>query len=131
LIRGVGIDIVEICRFERAMKRSGERFLARIFTEAERLYCESRSRRAAEHFAARFAAKEAVLKALGTGWAEGIQWIDIEIVHDSRGTPGVELHRAALKRFRALGASGIFLSISHTRQSALAQVIIETDELER
>lgn len=131
MILGVGIDIVEIDRFDRAVTRSGERLLARIFTEAERRYCESRSRRAIEHFAARFAAKEAVMKALGTGWAEGIQWVDIEVVHGDRGAPGIDLHRAALERFRALGADRIFLSISHTSRSALAQAILETDAPDR
>lgn len=71
------------------------------------------------------------MKALGTGWAEGIQWVDIEVVHGDRGAPGIDLHRAALERFRALGADRIFLSISHTSRSALAQAILETDAPDR
>lgn len=125
MICGVGIDIVEIDRFTRSMERFGERFLQRIFTEGERRYCESRKNSAAQHFAARFAAKEAVFKAFGTGWADGIQWIDVEVVHNPRGAPGIELHRAALERFRLLGATSVFLSISHSRRSAIAQVILE------
>src|SRR6185436_10163786 len=103
MIVAIGIDIVEISRMQEVFARRGERFRSRVFTEAEIEYCEGRASRL-ESYAARFAAKEAVMKALGTGWAEGIAWRDIEVTRDEAGKPGLELTGRARERFTTLGA---------------------------
>ncbi len=122
-IVGTGIDIVEVERIERLLARQGSRFLKRAFTEAEAEYCLNKHRPAV-HLAARFAAKEAVAKALGTGFGKGVRMRDIEVVAADGVPPGVKLHGAALKRLGGLGASTILLSLSHTRQYAAAHVDI-------
>lgn len=101
------------------------RFVERVFTEGERGYCDARGASAMQHYAARFAAKEAALKALGTGWAGGLGWQDVEVVSRESGAPTLVLHRRALKLFHQLGATDAHLSLSHTYQHAIAQVVLE------
>lgn len=122
MIIGIGCDIIEIARVAKALER--EAFKRRVFTVAEADYCESRGLQAPASFAARFAAKEALLKALGTGLRGG-RLTEIEVTADSLGRPGIKLsgHHAALAR--RLGAERICLSLSHGREQALAYVVIE------
>lgn len=124
MILAIGIDIVEVERIERAVERLGRRFLDRIFTPAEAGYCDPRGARFV-HYAGRFAAKEAAMKALGTGWGEGVSWREVEILPSTDGRPQLHLHGVALERFRSLGASRAHLTISHTERYAVAQVIFE------
>ena len=125
MILAIGIDIVDVSRIEQAVERHGERFLGRIYTPAEVAYCDGRGARFV-HLAGRFAAKEAAMKALGTGWAEGVAWREVEILPSAGGPPQLSLHGVARARFEALGASRAHLSISHTGALAVAQVIFET-----
>ncbi|RMG48980.1 MAG: holo-[acyl-carrier-protein] synthase [Acidobacteria bacterium] len=124
MILGLGVDHVEVPRFEQVLKRHGERLLRRLFTPNEIAYCQSKAR-AVEHFAARFAAKEAALKALGTGKSGGIGWRDVEITRQPGHPPQVIFHGKAKERFQALGARRALVSLTHTSHSAIAEVIIE------
>ncbi len=124
MIVSIGIDIIEVQRIRETVGRS-PRFVERVFTDRERQYCESRGVAAAQHYAARFAAKEAVLKALQTGWSGGIAWRDVEVSSKESGAPFITLSGVALKLFQQLGANTIHLSISHTTDNAIAQVIFE------
>ena len=119
-VRGVGTDIIEIHRIQEAYERHGERFLDRLFTEKEQAYC-LRYKNAIPHFAGRFAAKEAVLKALGTGLHQSITWKEIEIINDSQGKPEVEIPLGVL---RSMSASHLLLSISHCESYATATAIL-------
>ena len=101
------------------------RFRERVFTESERAYCDSRGANSAQHYAARFAAKEAAFKALGTGWRDGIGWHDAEVVSQESGAPALVLRGYALTVFEQLGATRAHLSLSHTSEHAVAQVIFE------
>ena len=101
------------------------RFRARVFTERERAYCDSRGQNAAQHYAARFAAKEAVFKALGTGWRDGLTWHDAEVVSQESGAPSLVLGGHARALFERLGVTHAHLSLSHTSEHAVAQVIFE------
>ena len=121
-IIGHGVDIVEVSRIGAMLEEHGDRFLTRCFTADERGYAVSR-RRAAEHLAGRFAAKEAVLKALGTGWRSGIAWTDVEVHLLPSGQPELELHRVAADAARQRGITEWNLSISHTELYAIASVI--------
>jgi holo-[acyl-carrier protein] synthase len=121
-IVGIGTDIVECERIGRMIREHGELFLKRVYTPREIDYCQKR-RRAEEHFAARWAAKEAVLKALGTGWTKGIQWTDIEVRHAPSGRPKVAVRRKVKTLARRLGLCGLHLSLSHCRQYAVACVV--------
>ena len=125
MIVATGIDIVEIARIERVFARRGTRFRDRIFTEGEIAYCEPRGSKFAS-YAARFAAKEAMMKALGTGWSNGIAWRDVEILRDDEGAPSIKLRGSALERFNGLGASRAHLSLTHSRDLAMAQVVLES-----
>ena len=125
MIVGLGIDIAEIDRIEAAIKRHGQRLLERLFTPAEIAYCESHRNRA-ERYAGRFAAKEAAMKALGTGWRGGIRWVDIEVVREPSGKPTIRLAGEAANRASRLGVQRIALSITHSGKTALAQVILES-----
>ncbi len=120
-----GIDLVEIARVERALERHGERFLARVFTQAEILYCRARP----PELAARFAAKEAVSKALGVGMRmmarDGITWQEAEIIGDMRGKPLIRLHGRAAERADELGLTEWAVSLSHTREHAIAFVVAQ------
>lgn len=125
MIVGLGVDITEVDRMEAAIARRGRAFLMRLFTPAEILYCE-RHRHSAERFAGRFAAKEAAMKALGTGWARGVRWIDIEVVREPSGKPTLKLAGAAREIAQSLGAKHIAVTITHDGNTALAQVIFES-----
>ena len=124
MILATGIDIVEISRMKDVFARRGERFRFRVFTEDEIEYCESRASRL-ESYAARFAAKEATMKALGTGWAEGVAWRDIEVARSESGAPLLLLRGRALERFDEIGGQKAHLSLTHSRDFAIAQVIFE------
>ena len=124
MIVGLGVDIAEIDRIEAAMRRHGHSFVKRIFTPAEIAYCE-RHRNQAERFAGRFAAKEAAMKALGTGWAHGVRWVDIEVVRERGGKPTLKLSGASLEIAGRLGVKNIALTITHSGNTALALVIFE------
>jgi holo-[acyl-carrier protein] synthase len=124
VIVGLGADIAEVERVRAAIARHGEPFLRRIYTAAERTYCE-KFRNKDERFAGRFAAKEAAMKALGTGWRRGIRWTDIEVVREKSGRPTLELHGASKKIAEALGVKRISVTITHTKDVAFAEVILE------
>jgi len=121
-IIGHGIDIVEVSQIEKIIKRSGERFETRCFTVSERNVTEAHSKRI-QYLAGRFAAKEAVLKALGTGWSKGISFLDIEIQRLPTGQPSVTLYARCKEVAEELGITVWFLSISHTQSCAIASVI--------
>jgi holo-[acyl-carrier protein] synthase len=121
-IIGLGLDAAEIDRVGALIARYGDRFLARVFTEGEIAYCQAR-RRSAESFAARFAAKEAAMKALGTGHARGVTWRSIEVVR-RHGPPQLDFHGAAKARFAAMHANSALLTITHTGTLALAHVML-------
>jgi holo-[acyl-carrier protein] synthase len=125
MIVGTGIDITEVPRIAEAIERHGERFLRRIYTENEISYCDSKANRI-ERYAARFAAKEAAMKALGTGWNHGVRWRDVEVCRQPGGRPTVVFHGKAAAFFTKLGASHSALSLSHTTEQAIAQVILES-----
>ena len=124
MIVGSGIDLVEVARIEAAMARFGERFLARLFTPDEIRYCQSKANRV-ERFAARFAAKEAALKALGTGLGRGVSWRQMEVRREPGGRPSLYLGGRAAEIAAKLGCRRASLSISHTKEHAMAQVILE------
>jgi holo-[acyl-carrier protein] synthase len=124
MILSIGIDIVEVYRMRESMTRTS-RFAERVFTEGERVYCESKGAAAFQSYAARFAAKEAFLKALKTGWRGKLTWQDIEVVSDAEGVPSLNITNEALRLTEQMGATGIHLSISHTKDHAVAQVILE------
>jgi holo-[acyl-carrier protein] synthase len=125
LIVGLGVDIAEVDRIQSVIESSGERFLRRIYTPAERAYCEQFKNKY-ERFAGRFAAKEAAMKALGTGWRRGVRWVDFEVVREAGGRPTISLGGAAKEIAAQLGVRRISLSITHTAAQALAQVIFES-----
>ena len=118
-IVGVGTDIIECLRIGKMIEDHGELFLTRVFTDLEIRYCQAR-KRAMEHFAGRWAAKEAILKCLGTGWRKGISWTDMEITNDKEGKPLVELSGLASELAEKREISEILLSISHCRAYATA-----------
>src|SRR5208282_4908097 len=124
MIFGTGVDIAETSRIERGLERHGERFTKRIFTPAEIGYCE-RFKNRAERYAARFAAKEAGMKALGTGWRNGIRWVDLEVVRQPGGRPTLLFSGEAARIAERMGVRHVALSLTHTAQQALAQVILE------
>lgn len=121
MIRGIGVDIVDIHRIEESVKKYGNQFLERIFTTLEIDYCTSKQHPYG-HFAARFAAKEAVAKALSTGWSGGFRWKDVQISNDKTGQPIVTLD-GSLKKL--LEGNTVLLSISHSNSSVVAVAIIE------
>jgi holo-[acyl-carrier protein] synthase len=121
-IVGIGTEIVECLRVGRMIEQHGEVFLARVYTDREVRFCQAR-RRATEHFAARWAAKEAVFKALGTPWRRGIEWTDIEIEEEPGGVPQVLLGGATKESARSLRVANILLSLAHCRAYATAYAI--------
>jgi holo-[acyl-carrier protein] synthase len=126
VIVSIGIDIIEIRRVREVLART-PRFRERVFTERERAYCDSRGDAvAAQHYAARFAAKEAAFKALGTGWRGGLSWHHAEVVSTEDGAPLLILSGHARELFDARGATHAHLSLSHTSEHAVAQVIFES-----
>jgi len=124
LIVGLGLDIAEIDRIEAAITRHGAPILERLYTPAEVAYCESH-RNKFERYAGRFAAKEAAMKALGTGWRRGVRWRDIEIVREPSGKPSLALKGAAKRIADGLGVKNISVTITHSGNLALAEVIFE------
>jgi holo-[acyl-carrier protein] synthase len=124
MIVGTGIDIAEVPRMAQAIERFGQRFLARVFTEGEIRYCDSKANRI-ERYAARFAAKEAGMKALGTGWSHGVRWRDIEVLRQPGGRPTLAFHGRAGEFASRLGVVNVALSLTHTADEAMAQVILE------
>jgi holo-[acyl-carrier protein] synthase len=122
-IIGIGMDATEIDRIESTIARYGERFLRRIFTAGEIAYATKR-RNPVPHFAGRFAAKEAAMKALGTGHSQGVLWRDIEVVRFPGAPPQLEFHGGAARRFALLKANGSLLTITHSQTLAIAQVML-------
>jgi holo-[acyl-carrier protein] synthase len=125
MIVGLGLDIAEIDRIEAAIKRHGAPFLERLFTPAEMAYCESHKGKY-ERYAARFAAKEAAMKALGTGWSHGVRWRDIEVAREPSGKPTLRLAGVAADLAKRMGVKNISLTITHSGNLALAEVIFES-----
>ena len=126
LIIGTGTDLTEIARVQQSIARYGDRFLQRVFTAAEIGYCQRKRHTTAESFAARFAAKEAGAKALGTGIARGVSWREIEVTHLPGGRPTLLFHGQAAGRAAAMGVHNAHLSLSHGREIAIATVVLET-----
>ncbi|HTB97223.1 MAG TPA: holo-ACP synthase [Terracidiphilus sp.] len=124
MILGSGIDLVEINRIQQSLERFGQRFLNRVYTEAEQAYC-LRKRKAAESLAARFAAKEAGAKALGTGISRGVNWLEIEVVREPGGRPSLRFHGRAAQIAAQLGVARAALSLTHTGDLAMASVALE------
>lgn len=124
MIVGSGIDLVEIDRIQHSLDRYGERFLNRVYTRAEQAYC-LRKRNAAESLAARFAAKEAGAKALGTGMSRGVTWLEIEVVREPGGRPTLRFHGRAAEMAQTLHARRAALSLTHTGSLSMASVVLE------
>jgi holo-[acyl-carrier protein] synthase len=124
MIVGTGIDITEVARIQQSIERFGDRFLQRVFTAGEILYCDSKANRF-ERYAARFAAKEAAMKALGTGWNYGVRWRDCEVTRLPGGRPTISFHGKAGQFAAKLGVKNAALSLTHTPHEAMAQVILE------
>ncbi|MDR3763224.1 MAG: holo-ACP synthase [Acidobacteriota bacterium] len=124
MIKGIGVDLCEVDRIEAAIARHGERFLTRIYTDAERAYCDSKPNRM-ERLAGRFAAKEAAMKALGTGWRRGVAWREFEVARTASGQPIIALHGVAAGIAAQQGITRTLVSISHIKSMAMAQVVME------
>jgi holo-[acyl-carrier protein] synthase len=124
MIVGSGIDLCEVERIQTAIERHGDRFKHRVFTDREIAYAERKANRF-ERYAARFAAKEAGMKALGTGWRGGLGWRDLEVVNLPSGRPTLQFHAKAAEIAEKLGVRNIALSITHTAEQAMAIVILE------
>jgi holo-[acyl-carrier protein] synthase len=125
MIVGTGLDVARVDRIQAAATRFGKRFLERVFTPREMAYADSKANRF-ERYAARFAAKEAGMKAIGTGWRRGVRWHDFEVVNLKTGRPTLQLHGRARSVADELGVANIWLSLTHTEEFAMAQVILET-----
>jgi holo-[acyl-carrier protein] synthase len=125
LIIGLGVDITEVDRIRAVIEKRGEAFLRRVYTPKEIAYCE-RFKNKFERYAGRFAVKEAAMKALGTGWQHGVRWVDLEVVRERSGKPTLSLVGEAGKIAERLGVKHIAVSITHTAEQALAQVIFES-----
>lgn len=123
-ILGVGVDLVEIERIAQLRQKHADRLCTMVFLPEEMEYCLKKSN-PDESLAARFAAKEAVMKALGTGWSEGVHFMGIEVTNESGGKPGIRLHGRTKEMANQLGAGTIHISLSHSRDMAIAQAIIE------
>jgi holo-[acyl-carrier protein] synthase len=124
VIVGTGIDIAEVDRIRTSVERFGDRFVRRVYTPGEIAYVERKANRY-ERYAARFAAKEAGMKAIGTGWRRGVRWRDFEVANLPSGKPTLKLHGVAAEFARRLGVKSVALSLTHTRDTAMAQVILE------
>src|SRR5437762_11157240 len=123
MIVSIGVDIIEVRRVRETIERT-PRFAERVFTAAERAYCESRGAVAAQHYAARFAAKEAALKALQTGWSGGISWQDVEVTARVWGAPVILFHRRARALYEATGATTAHASIAHPTAHAIPEIVL-------
>ena len=124
MIVGTGVDLAEVPRIRASIERYGKRFIERIYTPAEIAYVERKANRY-ERYAARFAAKEAGMKAIGTGWRRGVRWQDFEVANLPTGKPTLRLHGVAAQVALRLGVKNIALSLTHTAERALAHVILE------
>jgi len=124
VILGIGTDIAEVRRIQESVHRFGDRFLKRVYTEAERAYAASKAN-SAERYAARFAAKEAGMKAIGTGWNRGVRWVDFEVVNERSGRPTLHLTGVAAQIAHELGVKRIAISLTHTSEIAFAVVVLE------
>jgi holo-[acyl-carrier protein] synthase len=124
MILGVGTDLAEVERIRRSVERFGARFLARVFTARERAYAMEKASWA-ERLAARFAAKEAGMKAIGTGLSRGVSWQHLEVANEASGRPTLRLYGAALEAANAMGVKRISISLTHTKEMAFAVVILE------
>jgi holo-[acyl-carrier protein] synthase len=125
MVLGLGTDLIETGRLQETIDRFGQRFLERIFTEGEISYCMRKKKNAAESFAARFAAKEAGAKALGTGISHGVSWKEFEVRREPSGQPTLHLSGRAAELASAMGVRRIQLSLTHSREMALAVVVVE------
>lgn len=125
MIVGIGIDLAEVDRIRDVIARHGRRFIDRIYTPAEIAYVERKANRF-ERYAARFAAKEAAMKAIGTGWRRGVRWRDFEVVNLPTGRPTLQFHGVAAGFANSLGVANIALSLTHTAQQGMAIVILES-----
>jgi holo-[acyl-carrier protein] synthase len=121
MVKGIGVDIIEIDRIRRSIERLGDRFLDKVYTPGEVLYCNGKAHRF-QHYAARFAAKEALSKALSTGWAGEFRWKDVEVMNEPSGQPRFTLHGALCER---LAGVSIMLSLSHSDSHVVAMVLIQ------
>lgn len=119
----VGVDLAEVARIERMIEAHAERFLERCFTDTERAYCDANPKRRGEHYAARFAAKEAALKAIGTGWSGGVAWTDVEVVRPPDGAPTIRLSGEAARIADEMGVTGWRLSLTHGVGLAIASAV--------
>ena len=124
MIIGIGSDLAEVARIRRSMEQFGDRFLKRVYTAKEHAYASSKAN-AAERFAARFAAKEAGMKAIGTGWRRGVTWKDFEILNEASGRPALIFHGAAREIADSMGVQRTSVSLTHTAEMAFAVVILE------
>jgi holo-[acyl-carrier protein] synthase len=124
MILGIGSDIAEVHRIRHSVERFGARFLNRIYTEREQRYCTSKAN-SYERFAARFAAKEAGMKAIGTGWNFGVRWVDFEVANEPSGRPTLLLRGVASQFADRLGTKRVSISLTHTADIAFAVVILE------
>ncbi len=127
MIMGSGIDIVEVKRIKRAVEKWGDSFLKKVFTDRELDYANSK-RFAYQHLAARFATKEAVLKAFGGGWSRTLPWKDVEVVNDKNGKPEIIVHGEAKKVYNKRKIERILVSMSHTKEHAIANAILVTSD---
>lgn len=129
MILSTGVDLAEVDRIQSALEdpRSGQRFRARVFTEAEIAYCEQKQRGKYESYAGRFAAKEAVMKALGRGWGAKVRWLDIEVVRGNGGKPDIALHDKTAALAAELGIRRWAVSITHTKRYGLAFVVAQDE----
>ena len=125
MVIGLGTDLMEIARIEASLRRFGNQFLARVYTPGEIAYCQARQKTAAESFAARFAAKEAGAKALGTGISRGVSWRELEVQRQPGQAPRLVLHGRAAEIAEALGVQRLSLSLTHSRELAMAVVVAE------
>jgi len=123
MVRGIGVDIIEIDRIQRSIEDSGDRFLQKVFTQKEIEYCSGKANKF-QHFAARFAAKEAVSKALSTGWSGDFLWKDVEVMNEASGAPRVTLYGKLRER---LSGALVLVSLSHSESHVVAMALIQDD----
>jgi holo-[acyl-carrier protein] synthase len=124
MIIGTGVDLVEIERFRKVLDKTKDRFILRVFTPEEQVFCNNH-RDPIPHYAVRFAAKEALFKALGTGWAKGVTWLNVEVLREHANAPSMNLSGEARRLSDSFGTDKIHISLSHTDQWAIATVILE------
>jgi holo-[acyl-carrier protein] synthase len=125
MILGIGIDLIEFDRVQASLKKFGARLKNRVFTSGEITYCDAKRTHAFRHYAARFAAKEAVMKALGLGWQAGTSWREIEVVRNKKGQPQIRLTGSTARTAKKLKCKRILLSLTHSQSQAVALVLIE------